>query len=536
MLTPADSALTAVPTISARLVIGVTGHRKLDHEAVLAEQLQQVLQRIRTMVPLSPRTPLVFTVLSPLAEGADRLVAREVLKISGSQLEVVLPLPREAYLEDFALPESRAEFEHLLGRARRVKQLPATPSRTEAYAQVGRYVVDRCDVLIVLWNGKPPAGQGGTAEIVEYARTKNCPLFWIHTSDAPPVTSEREEVLSPPSFQGLDHYNSEPFDAPEFAKQMAGEFERLLGEAGKAHFPLEGLRAIGDQMLPHFVRSDLLSLRYQHLYFKAGTWVYASAAAAVAIVAFQTFFVPDRPVLLLIEVALMTSILAILWCGKRQRWHTKWIDYRFLAERFRSAVFMAAANVDIGVLRPPRHLSLAYSSKDWMVVAFFSIWSQLPRSRSLQVPGFAALRAFLVAAWVDDQIRYHHQTSLRHHRRHRRLEVAGNFLFALTFVAAALHVVQIGPDWFHRLLGFVAIVFPAIGGALAAIRTHREYLRNAQRSAEMVRHLEELKEQMQAAVNLESFVPLVREAEETMLHENEDWRVVVRFHKPELPV
>jgi hypothetical protein len=33
-----------------------------------------------------------------------------------------------------------------------------------------------------------------------------------------------------------------------------------------------------------------------------------------------------------------------------------------------------------------------------------------------------------------------------------------------------------------------------------------------------------------------TFIDSMREAEETMLHENEDWRVVVRFHTPEITV
>ena len=121
----------------------------------------------------------------------------------------------------------------------------------------------------------------------------------------------------------------------------------------------------------------------------------------------------------------------------------------------------------------------------------------------------------------------------RHGGRHRRLVYAGNLLFAVTFVAALLHSMPFGSHRFHNVLAFVAIVSPAVGAALGALRTHREYLRNASRSAEMARHLEELKAKMKAADSPERFLPLMREAEETMLHENEDWRVVVRFHELE---
>jgi hypothetical protein len=49
------------------------------------------------MVPTLKSTPMLFSVLSPLAEGADHLIAREVLKIPGALLEVVLPLEKEKY-------------------------------------------------------------------------------------------------------------------------------------------------------------------------------------------------------------------------------------------------------------------------------------------------------------------------------------------------------------------------------------------------------------------------------------------------------
>ena len=194
---------------------------------------------------------------------------------------------------------------------------------------------------------------------------------------------------------------------------------------------------------------------------------------------------------------------------------------------------MAVANIDVTHMRPPRHLSLSYSSQDWMVNAFSSFWNLLPRIQVPDSSAFEGLRKFLLAAWVDDQIRYYKNTSQRHWRRHRIMSLAGNILFGCTFIAAVLHVLHVGSGIFHSLFAFMAIVFPAIGGALGAIRIHREYLRNAKRSTEMVRHLEETKGKMEEAQNLKSFLPLVREAEETMLHENEDWRVVVRFHELE---
>ncbi len=43
------------------------------------------------------------------------------------------------------------------------------PARDEMYAAVGRYVVDRSDVLIALWDGEVNGKPGGTADTLRYA-------------------------------------------------------------------------------------------------------------------------------------------------------------------------------------------------------------------------------------------------------------------------------------------------------------------------------------------------------------------------------
>ena len=107
------------------------------------------------------------------------------MKFQDSRIEVVLPLTKEDYLEDFETEESKHEFEELLNKARRPITLrkyllkksyrheDLAESRRQAYKAVGQYVVNRCDILIALWDGEPSRGKGGTAEIVEYATKEN---------------------------------------------------------------------------------------------------------------------------------------------------------------------------------------------------------------------------------------------------------------------------------------------------------------------------------------------------------------------------
>ena len=128
--------------------------------------------------------------LSPLAEGADRVVAECALRAE-LPLHVILPMPRPDYVEDFH-GDSRSEFERLLDLASQVETLAPQPSRSESYLAVGRYVVDHCDILIAVWNGEPTGGPGGTADTVAYARSERRVLYWIHSSD--PTRIERESA------------------------------------------------------------------------------------------------------------------------------------------------------------------------------------------------------------------------------------------------------------------------------------------------------------------------------------------------------
>jgi hypothetical protein len=151
--------------------IGVTGHRKLADVAAVEAGLDAALAAIEARFPEEP-----LQILSSLAEGADRLVARRVLARPGARLIAVLPLPKLDYMTDFDSQDSREEFLALLDEAETVIEMPARDSREEAYEQAGRYVVEHSDVLLALWDGLPTRGRGGTAEIIDWARSLGKPV------------------------------------------------------------------------------------------------------------------------------------------------------------------------------------------------------------------------------------------------------------------------------------------------------------------------------------------------------------------------
>jgi hypothetical protein len=72
------------------------------------------------------------------------------------------------------------EFKDLLKKATEVERLPFDRPTEEAFFAAGQRVVDCCDRLIAIWDGRPARGLGGTADVVAYARAtgKAVSVIW----------------------------------------------------------------------------------------------------------------------------------------------------------------------------------------------------------------------------------------------------------------------------------------------------------------------------------------------------------------------
>jgi hypothetical protein len=167
------------------MVVGVTGHRVL---AELDKINEGIILSLDYVAERFPKQRLI--ILSSLAEGADRLVAYLGLARPNSRLIALLPLSKDDYLIDFKSPESREEFLSLLAKAEKVIEMPSVSSRDEAYEAAGVYLLNHSDVLIAVWDGKNSQGRGGTAEIVELARSRRMPIAWVQAGNRRPGTHQ----------------------------------------------------------------------------------------------------------------------------------------------------------------------------------------------------------------------------------------------------------------------------------------------------------------------------------------------------------
>ena len=143
---------------------GVTGHQVLPPEIAgcAAAHWRRVL----------PADTALHGV-SSLADGADQLFAAHVLAAGGT-LEVVLPYANYT-------AGRRSAFTGFVRAAASVTTLPYPEASEQAYLAAGQAVVDRCDHLFAVWDGRPARGLGGTADIVAYARASGRPVtvLWV---------------------------------------------------------------------------------------------------------------------------------------------------------------------------------------------------------------------------------------------------------------------------------------------------------------------------------------------------------------------
>jgi hypothetical protein len=368
------------------LVIAVTGHRDLVAGEVpgIRDRVRELFRQLREGYP--ERRLQVF---SPLAEGADRLVAEEALAL-GVELHVVLPMPEELYLRDFPSEESRTEFQSLAARAAGRYALSlfrgvtadeivrSEHARGMQYAQLGVFLCAHCHILLALWDGKPSTKLGGTGQIVRFHHDNIMPgysgptvasqqmlvddesdlVYHIVCSrdrpDGAPrpglepldwwwFTKDREHPRSkePPRQHHLIFRRSGEFseDSLRFSEQIEAWRFSLL-EPGENEFLPPGI----DNINRLFCIADWLAIHFQ----KRTLFTFQATHVLAFLMGIMFLLYDDlRAWQYLMYAFLFFFLLAatVQFVGRKQAWHRKYLDYRTLAEGLRVQFYWAAAGV-----------------------------------------------------------------------------------------------------------------------------------------------------------------------------------------------
>lgn len=563
------------------IVVGITGHRDLRDEDIprLEELVRSVFSDLRDTCP---STPLV--VLSPLAEGADRLGARVALEC-GVRLVVPLPLPRDIYVKDFESDRSRDEFELLLARASDWFEIPLLNGvtsqeieqeqflRDEQYGYLGAYIVNNSQFLIALWDGVPAVLSNGTGDIVTFNLEGVPERFASERSMLDPVESDpvyhivtpRKSNPSPPYppltlrkiypdqnsdskgveealqsvFKWTDTFNH---DAVTYAPHLLQEIQRsksyIIDE--------EELERDAPELRPTlelYALVDVLAEQFSKRTFGMLRIVFLLVTVAAIIFDLFTHLYQENWLLLLGYLVLLVTTWGVARFSEHGSYQSKYLDYRALAEGLRVQFFWEMAGISDPVA--DYYLHKQRSELDWIRYAM-RVWDlpshrDNPAKRSSEGVIDPVRLKIVLRRWVKDQFAYFGRASKREEATLKKLERWGGGLILLGVSLALVQVIFLsivpGGHAIHELLVAVALA-PILAGLMIGYAEKRAFSDHAKQYERMsvlfsnaAQHLDRLltAEDYERARNLVS--DLGREA----LMENGDWVLIHRDRPIEVP-
>lgn len=455
------------------LVVGVTGHRDIPESAIpgLHAKIKSLLLDLKSRYRATP-----VILLSALAEGADQLAARvAVSEEVDIPLFVALPMAREIYEHDFA-GHALASFRELASKASTLIEVPLVPGNTRdsisrqgperdlQYESVGKYIVEKSQILIALWDGTDNHLRAGTASVVRFQREgipspdpcalepPECfPVYHLLTprKKNPHPAGDAVQWLYPSVFgdnetkareyferilSQIDEFNSQVVNPDAALRSAMQQSKKYL--TGDCHEDEFAARCSAE--LERYVIADALALRFQGERIRAQKLLHVSVFLSFLFFVFFADIKGHREEFLLISSIFLACAYFLNKWFKDSHRDTKYEEYRALAEGLRVEVFWRMAGILDSVA--DYYLWKQRTELDWIRTVFRG-W----RATSGIAPG-AASHADLKDVervrkyWVEDQGRYFVRASKREEARRGKIERVEGFyaLWALTLTVLSL--------------------------------------------------------------------------------------------------
>lgn len=540
----------------------MTGSSALAAEAIesLKSQTHEIIAIIAKELTCAPSLhskvhcePARLRIISPLGEGADRLIASVALDLASefnpalltTEFSAVLPFAQGDYEATFSKDEEAVQarsvdaFRALLAKAEaRVLELDGAPApdmaRAHSYESMGRFVVRNSDLLIAIWDDQvPPRGRGGTRDTLFYALSQRVPVLWIHASgrhpprwlgelfdlhsdratldgDLPKLQDYLRAMLHPPkplgrSFDPLVTYlqDKERKNAMIWRahsrfvgsiRKWGGRWHRSRqADTAKAPIPLVvGVEPLADPSQSS--RAATLARKYQERYRASYLLIFVFGTIALAAAVTGLVFGRAELVASWVELLTLVGIASLLIVNKTEKWHERYVSYRLLAELFRLHNHLDILGTSIPGTRISR---AAQDHRDKWVLWFFAACVRndpLPTGK-IDANGVVAKVAKVRDKLLRDQIRFHSNREVECHGAAQILGGVGTLLFVLTFVTVVVKLTFLHMELSERAahgLSFVTVLLPGASAALFGIRAYEEFETLSEQSTHMLEELNQL--------------------------------------------
>ncbi|MHA7820027.1 MAG: hypothetical protein ACX930_10310 [Erythrobacter sp.] len=570
------------------LSLGITGHRPdhptfAENEREVRNSLLRVFETIETIrQETSGGSPGDVRLHGLLARGVDQLAAEYALAHDW-QLVAPLPFGRDLNIAINAGAETRADVEALcdgreaadpvveqraaetrsfISRAKvfeiadrdeEIKGLllasierpedKTVARRLQALASdnvglAGRIMIERCDLLVTVWDGKWSDAEGGTGHTVFTALENGTPVLVIHLdnpqtwtiltrpeelahrADAKPGTPDHDRLrdlvgvaLAPPDPEigkeqwrpkspfGFGFYRrietlfggrntrsgtvQSTYESPEHIAQ--GTAAKLLETTANVLGTGDPVYAkLRRELLPAFASADGISSRLSDAYRSGMTLNFALSAFAIIVgIAYLPFGLGKyKWIFATIELGALIAILMVTFAGHRRAWHRRWFETRRVAEYLRFAPPITV----LGIARPNGRWPRG-ESRDWP--------ERFSRDclRDVGLPEARVDRDYLrqvlegiVLPHVEGQRLYHEAKSGQLARVHHRIDRSAELCFVAAVLSVSVYLLiefgafagVLAPDLPYsvaKLFTFLGVTFPTLGATLAGIRYFGDFER-----------------------------------------------------------
>lgn len=560
---------SVAPTDLVPIVVAVTGHRDIpqDDVGLLSSAISSQLRDIATRHPDSP-----CLLLSGLAEGADRLVARCALD-AGWRVGAVLPLAQLDYEKDFKDGQSVVEFRELLSLSVWIRELDTIPvGRPECYRVLGDWLASHAHVLLALWDGRPGNGPGGTADVIKTFREglpsdrlilpEAGPVIHVQTRRIRDLTAAAKEspgrVTYLPACPGglpcegeegrwlavlkrIDQFNSDICRLPKSARlseASASKSASLLDWNGSCDTKPHSNVNLARQL---FLASDAMSMTAQRERdtLLKGLLAISASAIVLAQVYSGLFSIP-----ILLGLALSLSGIGFawhfVWAGRHVE--QRYLDYRALAEACKVQFFWKIAGIQD--CAADFYLREQRDELEWIRQA---IQTTELGSMPIDDGPLQSRLKFVRDHWIDDQLRYfsgdekrpggkaafNRSKDLLWSKRSQQLFVSGMLLTLLTVL---FHAYIVDPSnetqgWILKgmIVGY-SLIFAA-AGLTKVYQQNRAFAEHAKQYQRMGLTLRLARSRLDAALaagDCASAVSVIKSIGVEALAENGNWLLIHR--------
>jgi len=367
--------MSAIP-----LIVGVTGHRDLlnDELDILKVSVRDFFNQVASAAP-----ELTLSLISPLAEGADQLVAEVAMEMN-IPVTALLPMPVDYYRQDFQ-GAALQKFNELLAVCDVIELSLKSPgeagssldedTKEQQYVKMGAYLAAHSHILLALWDGKDSHWPGGTSRVINFHQydtmdpTKDgdylSPINFtedesdlvyhircsrrsneqsLSIDDSGTGIWSTRDSLEPKTKQIPARYLGVFRRMAEFNRDAAAIVPAITGK-GLIPTELEAPFDSGIELISaQFVKADALARHFQsRMFIAVRTGFVLILLAGLCFIIYADLFSNDM--MIYGYLIFVLAIFIVFGFERISGWKRKYLDYRVLAEALRVQFYWSLASV-----------------------------------------------------------------------------------------------------------------------------------------------------------------------------------------------